>query len=231
MKEIMIKRPLIITLTAGSLFYLIAIVMTGLLSKGYTASLESSGVDNHTESGMARDKTNHPANQHGKHVIIGTGHKEISTQAETRDTIVESGFEPSNDAQTQIIEAANDSVVVKALKATCPACGKVIDHFRKYSISVNSFGDLSALHTDENYQYRLLIENYCSDCFDAIAFAEDTMFGRLLSVNEVRALLESATFSQLKEAACVAGYIPPRSRPPWIYLPACEVGNSVDAKI
>lgn len=223
-KVVMRKTRWLSVVIFGSMSYLVAVIMSPEdaavppLPSGLRAATSSTNLK------MDMDVMKQPENHYA---VIGAG----KASSQTTPIFPVDYNTSSSEAKTFDVESENDSVALRVLKATCSFCGNVIDHLKKYGIPAATFGELATLEKSDNYQYRIVTSAYCPDCMDAIAYAEDTMYGRLLSVDEMRGLRDSTAFSQLIEAACVAGYIPQRNRPEWVFLPACEVGNSVDAKI
>lgn len=214
----------------GSMSYLVAVIMSTMSPEDAAVAPLPSGLRAATSATNLKIDMDVMKQLEIHYTVTGAGN-EVKASSQTTPIFPVDYNTSSSEAKTFDVESENDSIALKAIKATCPFCGNVIDHLKKYGIPAATFGELVTLEKSDNYQYRIVTSAYCPDCMDAIAYAEDTMYGRLLSVEEMRGLRDSSAFSQLMEAACVAGYIPQRSRPEWVFLPACEVGNSVDAKI
>lgn len=211
----------------GSVFLLVAAVVSVLIPDESSVPLSSGHRAATSSMNQKMVVMEQPEIQY---TVNGIGN-EIKEPSETAPHFLADSQSSSLKTPIFGIETEEDSVALKVLKATCSFCGNVIYHLKRHGVPTATIGELMTLEKSEGYQFRIVISVYCPDCMNAIAYAEDNMYGRLLSVDEMRGLLHSSTFSQIKEAACVAGYVPPRSRVAWAYLPACDFGNSVDIKI
>jgi len=226
-KAIMRMKSCLSVVMFGSVFLLVGAIVSVLIPDKSSVQLSfwhraATSSMNQKRAVMEQPEIRYTVNETGN---------EIKEPSQTTPHFLADSQSSSTNSQPFGIETEEDSVALKVLKATCSFCGNVIDHLKRHGVPTATFGELVALEKSEGYKFRVVISVYCPDCMDAIAYAEDNMYGRLLSVDEMRGMLDSSTFSQVKEAACVAGYVPPRSRVAWAYLPACDVGNSVDIKI
>lgn len=116
-------------------------------------------------------------------------HKEIAS--------LQTGFDCDHDGKTD--ESMFDPDLMGSY---CKSCQKIADHYQSHNKSIVTVKQLCQSLRRRGFVFRVALDALCHDCLMIVAYAEDTIYGRMLTIDEASKL----NLGDFSDGAKSAGY-------------------------